>query len=271
MKKAKMKHILLCLLAVVIALIWVFPIFYMIVSSFKAEVDVTIPGIIFTPTLDNYKEVISDTFFLYLRNSILITIGAVLITTLFAVPASYALVFAPLKDPDSIYFWFVSTTFLPAIAVIVPVYLVFRNLGLIDNPLALIIMYCGAGVPMMIWLVTNFFKEIPKELVEASALDGATRIQTFFLIMIPLARNGIFSAALLVFIITWNEFFFAVTLTTTDSATLPVYMSKYMTQQGYFWGKMCATGTLICIIPIILGFFTQKALVKGLTSGSVKG
>lgn len=271
MKKTKIKHGLLCLLAVVIALVWVFPIFYMIVSSFKAEADVVVPGIIFKPTLENYQTVISDTFFQYLRNSIGITVATVIITTLLAVPAAYALVFTPLKNPDNIYFWFVSTTFLPAIAVIVPVYLIYRNIGLVDSPVALVIQYCGAGVPMMVWLVTNFFKEIPRELVEAASLDGANRIQVFFRIMTPLVRNGVFSAALLVFIITWNEFFFAVTLTNTDAATLPVYMSKYMTQQGYFWGKMCATGTLICIIPIVLGFFTQKALVKGLTSGSVKG
>ena len=271
MKKTKIKHGLLCILAVAVALIWVFPILYMIVSSFKAEADVVIPGIIFKPTLENYQTVVSDTFFQYLGNSVGITIGTVLITTLLAVPAAYALVFAQLKNPNGIYFWFVSTTFLPAIAVIVPVYLIYRNIGLVDNPAALIIQYCGAGVPMMVWLVTNFFREIPLELVEAAALDGATRVQVFFKIMIPLVRNGVISAALLVFIITWNEFFFGVTLTSTDAATLPVYMSKYMTQQGYFWGKMCATGTLICIIPIILGFFTQKALVKGLTSGSVKG
>lgn len=271
MKKAKIKHVLLCLLAVVIALVWVFPIIYMIVSSFKAEVDVVVPGFIFSPTLENYKTVLSDTFFQYLGNSVMITLGTVILTVLLAVPAGYALVFTPLKNPDNVYFWFVSTTFLPAIAVIIPVYLIFRNIGLVDNPLALIILYCGAGVPLMVWLVTNFFKEVPLEIVEAAELDGCNRLQAFSKIMLPLVRNGIFSAALLVFIITWNEFFFAVTITYTEAATLPVYMSKYMTQQGYFWGKMCATGTLICIIPIILGFFTQKALVKGLTSGSVKG
>lgn len=271
MKKKVIKHRLLCLLAMVIALVWVFPILYMAVSSFKAEVDVVVPGFIFSPTLENYKTVLSDTFFQYLGNSIIITLGTVILTLILAVPAGYALVFAPLKNPDGIYFWFVSTTFLPAIAVIIPVYLIFKNVGLVDNPVALIILYCGAGIPLMVWLVTNFFKDVPIEIVEAASLDGCSRVQAFFRIIIPLVRNGIFSAALLVFIITWNEFFFAVTITYTEAATLPVYMSKYMTQQGYFWGKMCATGTLICIIPIILGFFTQKALVKGLTSGSVKG
>ena len=149
MRKRKIKHVLLCLLAIVVALIWVFPIIYMIISSFKTETDVVVPGIIFSPTIENYRAVLSDTFFKYLGNSILITLGTVIITVLLAVPAGYGIVFTPLKNPNSVYFWFVSTTFLPAIAVIIPVYLIFQKAGLVDNPIALIILYCGyyPGIP----------------------------------------------------------------------------------------------------------------------------
>lgn len=267
----KGKYILFSILAIAITFVWIFPIFYMIISSFKAEVDVVVPGIIFDPTLVNYKEVISESFFLSLKNSVVITIGTVLITTLLAVPASYALVFTPLKRPNGVYFWFVTTTFLPAIAVIMPVFIIFQKIHMIDNPISLMLLYTGAGVPMMIWLVTNFFKEIPLEIIEATKIDGCSRWITFWKIMLPLVRNGVISAAFLVFIITWNEFFFAITISYTEATTLAVYMSKFMTQQGYFWGKMCATGTLIVIVPITLGFSAQKSLVKGLTSGSVKG
>lgn len=267
----KLKRLLICIVVIVIALIWFFPIFYMVISSFKPEAQVVVPGIIFNPTLDNYREVFSDTFVECLRNSVLVTLLTVVITTVLAVPASYALVFVRLKNSDSTYFWFVSTTFLPAISVITPVYLIFQRAQLIDTPLALVLLYSGSGVPLMVWLVTNYFREIPMDLVEAAELDGCTKVQTFFHIMIPLIRNGLVSAMLLVFITTWNEFFFAVTLTYSESATLPVYMSKFMTQQGYFWGKMSAAGTLICLIPIILGFFTQKSLVKGMTAGASKG
>ncbi len=269
--KGKRNYILYSALAIIISFFWIFPIFYMVISSFKTEVDVAIPALFFSPTLENYKEVISDTFFLSLKNSLVITLGTVLVTTILSVPASYALVFSPVKSPNGIYFWFVSTTFLPAIAVIIPVFIIFQKIQMIDNPISLILLYSGAGIPMMIWLVTNFFKEIPIDIIEATKIDGCSRWKTFYHIMLPLVRNGIISAAFLVFIITWNEFFFAITITYTESTTLAVYMSKYMTQQGYFWGKMCATGTLIVMIPIVLGFSAQKSLVKGLTSGSVKG
>ncbi len=271
MTKKNVQNFLLSCLAIVVSLGWFFPIAYMIISSFKTEVDVIVPSLFFTPTLENYLEVMDETFFLHLKNSILATLGTVIVTTLLAVPASYALVFTPLKNRDGVYFWFISTTFLPAIAVIVPVYLIFQNIGLVDEIGGLIVLYCGAGIPLMVWIVTNFFKEIPITIVEAAELDGSSRLQSFIFVMLPLVRNGIISAALLVFVITWNEFFFAVTITYSEAATLPVYMSKYMTQQGYYWAKMSATGTLISIIPMVLGFFTQKALVKGLTSGSVKG
>lgn len=264
-------RIFLAVLMIVIALIWCFPIIYMVVSSFKEESQVGIFGFIFQPTLANYQTVINADFFDYLKNSLIVTTLTVIISTLLAVPVSYALAFVKMKDPDSLYFWFVSTTFLPAISVITPVYLIFNALKMVDTVGALIVLYVGAGVPMTVWLVTNYFREIPKDLVESATVDGANRRQTFFKIMIPLVKNGIISSALLVFILTWNEFFFAITVTYTKSATLPVYMSKWMTQQGYFWGKMCASGSLIVLIPILLGFFAQKSLVKGLTAGSVKG
>ena len=144
----KLKKLLICIVIIVIALIWFFPIFYMVVSSFKPEAQVVVPGILFHPTLDNYREVFSDTFFECLKNSVVVTVLTVLITTVLAVPASYALVFVRLKNSDSTYFWFVSTTFLPAIAVITPVYLIFQRTQLIDTPLALILLYSGAGVPL---------------------------------------------------------------------------------------------------------------------------
>lgn len=257
--------------SIFIALLWVFPIAYMIISSFKTESQVVIPGLIFKPTLENYQAVVNPEFYQHLINSLIITLATVILSTVLAVSASYGLVFTPLKKPDNIYFWFVSTTFLPAVAVIAPVYFAFKQINLIDSYWAMILLYVGAGTPLMVWLVTNFFKEIPSEIIEAADIDGSGRLHTFFKIMLPLTKNGIISAALLVFIVTWNEFFFAVTITYTKSSTLSVYMSKYMVQQGYFWGKMCAAATMIVLIPVIMGFFTQKALVKGLAAGSVKG
>lgn len=123
----------------------------------------------------------------------------------------------------------------------------------------------------MIWMVRTFFTDVPYEIIEAADIDGCTRFTSFFRIILPLIKGGIFSTALLVFITTWNEFFFAVNMTYSKSATLPVYLNRFLTQQGYFWAKMSAASTLVVIIPVILGFFTQKTLVKGLTLGAVKG
>jgi len=270
MSRRKVVNFILCALVVIIALLWCFPIIYMVISSFKPEEQVGIFGFFnFKPTLENYQTVLAPQFFAFLKNSVVVTLLTLVFTLLLAVPASYAIAYR--VAPQGLYFWFVSTTFLPAIAVITPVYLIFNNLHLVDTVWGMVILYTGAGVPMMVWLVTNYFREIPFELLEAATVDGATKLQAFFRILLPLVKNGLLSGTLLVLILTWNEFFFAITITYTKSATLPVYMSKYMTQQGFFWGKMCATGTLIVIIPIFLGFFAQKSLVKGLTAGGVKG
>lgn len=269
--RKSLKRQLVNAVTILIALLWAFPILYMLLSSFKTETQVILPTFVFSPTLENYRAVINDIFYLHLKNSVIVTISTVLISAVLAISAAYALVYTPLKNPNKIYFWFVSTTFLPAVGVILPVYLAYKAVGLVDTRLALILLYTGAGVPLMIWMITNFFKDIPMEIIEAATLDGASRWSTFYHVMLPLIKNGLVSAALIVFIITWNEFFFAVTITYTEASTLPVYMSRYMTQEGFFWGKMCAISTIVVIIPVFMGFFTQKAFVRGLTSGSVKG
>jgi sorbitol/mannitol transport system permease protein len=267
----KIKSSLINITTAVIALCYAFPIIYMAVSGFKKEEKVVEWGFIFTPTLQNYRDVIDPTLNLYLFNSISITIITVLVTAFLSVLAAYVLVFGTLKKPDDVYFWFVSTTLLPAVGVIIPVYLFFQRVGLSDTKMGLVLLYSGAGIPLMIWMVTSYFKEVPKELIEAASIDGSSRLNTFLVIILPLVRNGILSAALLVFISTWNEFFFAVTMTYIKSPTLPVYLAKYLTQQGFFWGKMCAISTIVVLIPIIIGIITQKTFVKGLIMGAVKG
>ena len=179
-------YILYSCLSIFVTMLWIFPILYMVQASFKHEIQVAIPQLFFKPTLENYREVISPTFFLSLRNSLIVTLGTVAITLLLAIPASYALVFSPIKNPNGIYFWFVSTTFLPAIAVIIPVFILFQKIRLIDSPFALMLLYSGAGVPMMIWLITNFFNEIPIDIIEATKIDGCNRWQTFYAIIFRL-------------------------------------------------------------------------------------
>lgn len=255
----------------VLALIYAFPILYMLITGFKPEQQVAPPTLTFTPTLENYGAVIKQDLLLHSFNSVLITIATVALTILLAIPAAYSLVFGSLKNADGVYYWFITTTLLPAVAVVIPIFLVFNYTGLLDSRLGLVLLYTGAGVPLMIWMVRTFFTDVPYEIIEAADIDGCTRFTSFFRIILPLVRGGIFSTSLLVFITTWNEFFFAVNMTYSKSATLPVYLNRFLTQQGYFWAKMSAASTLVVVIPVILGFFTQKTLVKGLTLGAVKG
>ena len=265
------KHFMTNALAWLIAAMYAFPILYMILTSFKPEAKVAPPQLAFTPTLENYRAVISSELALHLFNSVFITAITVFLTVLLAVPAAYALVYGSLKRAVDYYYWFITTTLLPAVAVVIPIYIAFNYMRLLDTKLGLILLYTGAGVPLMIWLVKTFFEDVPYELIEAADIDGATRILSFFKIILPLVKGGIFSTALLVFITTWYEFFFAVNMTYNKAATLPIYLNRFLTQQGYFWAKMSAAGVIVVIIPIVLGFFTQKALVKGLTVGAVKG
>ncbi|MGN7383163.1 Inner membrane ABC transporter permease protein ycjP [Chlamydia abortus] len=267
----RIKNNLVTTIAYAVVLVWLFPMLYMLLSSFKFESQVAVPSLAFTPTMDNYRAVVTPDFFKHLFNSVQVTFGTVIISAILGVLGSYALVYSSIKKANNLYFWFITTIFLPAVAVITPVYIILAKLNMLDTKLALILLNTGAGIPLMIWMCTTYFKEIPGEIIEAATIDGCSKTGTFFKIMLPLIKNGIISSALLVFIVTWNEFFFAVTATATKSATLPVYMSKFMTQQGYFWGKMSAAGTMVVLIPVLLGFFSYKSFVKGLTAGSVKG
>lgn len=267
----KAKSFLTSLATWLIAIFYAFPIFYMILTGFKPEEKVAPPQLQFTPTLENYKAVITGDLALHSFNSVFITIAVVILTILLSVPAAYSLVYGKLKSAQGIYYWFITTTLLPAVAVVIPIFLALNYVKLLDTKLGLVLLYSAAGVPLMIWLIKTFFEDIPYELIEAADIDGCSRFTSFFTIILPLVRGGVFSTAMLVFITTWNEFFFAVNMTYSKAATLPIYLNRFLTQQGYFWAKMSAASTLVVIIPLILSFFTQKALVKGLTVGAVKG
>lgn len=159
---------------------------------------------------------------------------------------------------------------LPAVAVVIPIYLIANALGLLDTIFLLVLLYTSIGIPLMVWMATRYMSDIPISILEAAQIDGATRWQAFLRVILPIIRGGLISTALLVFVITWNEFLFAVSFTFTEAGTLPVYMNRFMTQQGLFWGKMSAVATIAVLIPVVLGFVAQRSLIKGLLSGAVK-
>ncbi|TCL76482.1 sorbitol/mannitol transport system permease protein [Hydrogenispora ethanolica] len=223
------------------------------------------------PTLESFKTVLNKDIVQYLSNSVFITLAVTLLSLLFGIPATYALVFGTLKNPDTRYFQFVSANLLPPVGVIFPWFIIFRFLHLLDTRLGLIIIYTGVNIPLVIWIVTSFFKDVPQEIIEAAEIDGCSKFYGFFKVILPLTRTGIISAALLVIIFAWNEFFFAVNLTYVKAGTIPVYMARFMTQEGLFWVKLSAISSVCVLPPLILGWITQKSMIKGLTMGAVKG
>src|SRR5690625_268086 len=260
-------------LTYLIAFLFFFPVLWIFITGFKTESEaIKIPPTFkFSPTLENFQVVWNSGMGEFFMNSIIVAIGSTLIALLLGVPAAYALSMYRMKRKDDILFWVISTRFLPVAGIIIPLYLVFKSVHLLDSLIALILLYAAMNVSLIIWMMRSFFNDVSYEIIEAAQIDGASGLQSFFKVVLPLVKPGIVSTALLSMVFAWNEFFFAVSLSYTRAATLPVYMSSYMTQEGLFWAKMSAAATIAIIPVIILGWFTQKQLVRGLTMGAVKG
>ena len=254
------------------AILWCFPLLYMLLTSFKGEADVLPPSLwIAHPTLENYATVLRHEIVRYILDSAVISLTSVAACLSLGVPVAYVVVFGRLRNSDGLFFWFLSTTLLPPVAVIVPVFLLFRLTGLLDTLGGMVLIYTGVNIPIVIWMTRSFLLDVPREILESSDIDGSSPLRSFFSIVLPLARQGIISTGLLVFIFVWNEFFFSINLTYVHAAPVPVYMAGFMTQQGLFWAKLCAISTLVVLPPMVLGWLAQRSLVKGLTMGAVKG
>ncbi len=256
-----------------VAIVYFIPVFLMFITGFKTEAQATImpPTLFFKPTFENFQLVWSSGAAEFFQNSLIVTVVSTLIALALGVPAAYALAMYRVKRGDDLLFWFISTKMLPVVGVIVPIYLIFKQINLLDTLVALTIMCTAINVPLVIWMMRSFFKDVPYELVEASQVDGASGLTGFMKITLPIVRPGLISTGLLCAIFAWNEFLLGVSLTYTEAATMPVYMSTYMTQEGLFWAKMSAVATISVLPPLVLGWFTQKQLVRGMTMGAVKG
>jgi sorbitol/mannitol transport system permease protein len=260
-------------LTYIIAILIFFPILWMILTSFKTEGDAFAfpPQLFFAPTLDNWDIALIDSNFTsHLANTLIITVISTLVALGLGIPAAYALAYYPTRRSDFTLTWLMSTRMLPPVGIIVPLFLIFRDLGLRDSHLSLIIIYTSMNLPLVIWMMRSFFLDVPTEILEASRIDGTTLWQEFRHVAIPLVRPGLFATALLCMIFAWNEFFFAFNLTVTNAAPLSVYISSFKTAEGLFWAKMSAGATAAVLPVIIAGWFAQRQLVQGLTMGAVK-
>ncbi len=248
-----------------------FPILWMFITSFKTEIDAISPSLIFHPTLESFSSVNERVnYFGAVINSVVESVGATIFCLAFATPAAYAMAFYPGKKTKDLLMWMMSTKMMPAVGVLVPIYYLFQKFGLLDTWTGIIIMYTLMNLPIVVWMLYSFFKEVPKEILEASRMDGATPMQQMRLLLLPLSLPGVMSTALLSIILCWNEAFWSINLTTSRAAPLTQVISTFSSPEGLFWSKLSAA-SLLAIAPILVfGWLTQRQLVRGLTFGAVK-
>ncbi len=263
----------LSVLTVLIALLIFFPIFWMFLTSFKTEADAYTdpPLLIFKPTLENYQVALQQSrYFDYLGNTILIVGFSTFVALSLGVPAAYSLAFYPGKRSNATLMWVMSTRMLPPVGVIVPLYVIFKNLALFDTHFGLIMLYTAMNLPLVIWMMRSFLADLPYEVLEAARIDGSSLWQEFTRIILPLALPGLMATILLCLIFTWNEFFIAFNLTINKAAPLSVFIVSFKTSEGLFWAKMSAAATITALPVVIAGWVAQRQLVRGLTAGAVK-
>jgi sorbitol/mannitol transport system permease protein len=264
------------LLAWITALIVFFPVFWMVLNSFKTEADAnTSPKLFFTPTLDEYRTVTESTggllsFGEAFTNSMVIVIGSTLIVLALAIPAAYALAIRPVRKWRDALFFFISTKFLPVVAAILPIWILARELNLLNTRLVLIILYTAINLPLAIWMLRSFFAEIPRELIEAAEIDGASLKGQLTSIILPMAAPGIAATALLCLIFAWNEFFYAVQLNPVKGSTMPIWVTTNVSTRGDFLAKLSAASVLACIPVVLAGWIAQKRMIRGLAMGAIK-
>lgn len=264
---------LIGLLGWLVALVLFFPIFWMFITSFKTEVAAvsTPPWLFFRPTFENYVAVQERAaYFNFAWNSVIVSVGSTLGALLLGVPAAYAMAFFPTKRTKGTLLWMLSTKMLPPVGVLVPIYILGRDTGLLDTRIGLIVIYTLINLPIVVWMIYSFFKEVPREILEADRMDGATTYQEVAYVLLPLALPGIASTALLSIILSWNEAFWSLNLTTFDAAPLTAFIASFSSPQGLFWAKLSAASTMAIAPVLLFGWFSQKQLVRGLTFGAVK-
>jgi len=257
-----------------VGLLIFFPILWIIILSFKAEGDaIKTPIEVLTSswTLENYGVVqersdYSKHFF----NSVIIAFGSTILGLIIAVPAAWSMAFVPSKRTKDILMWMLSTKMLPAVGVLYPIYLMFIQLGLLDSRFGLVIVLMLIDLPIIVWMLYTYFKEIPGEILEAARMDGATLREEIIHVLTPMAIPGMASTVLLNVILAWNEAFWTLNLTAANAAPLTAFIASYSSPEGLFYAKLSAASTMAIAPILIMGWFSQKQLVRGLTFGAVK-
>lgn len=271
--RAKIEKIVFVAGAAVVFAVILFPPVVLFLTSIKTELDALSfpPKWVFQPTLENYKHIFQfSPFMKYLLNSLTVaSLNTVAVLVLGSL-AAYSLARFRFKGADNIAFWILSVRMMPPVAAIIPIYIIMRNLRLLDTPWSLVITYLTFNLPFAVWMMRSFFREIPREIEESALVDGCSDFGAFWNVALPLVAPGLVATGILTFIFSWNEFLFALILTGSKAVTLPVGITGFMKETGINWGYMTAGGVLALIPVIIFTILVQKHLVKGLTMGALK-
>ena len=273
----------MAILAWVVGLIAFFPVLYMFLTGFKTEtaaVDLP-PKLVFVPTFENYRAVFNIDFLPFFRNSMVASLVSTLFVMILAVPCAYALALRRPKKWKDVLFFFISTRFMPPAGAIVPLYILFSangdpkllggfGLDLLGTMRGLIILYTAMNLPIAVWMLRSFFEEIPRDVLDAARVDGAGLFREMTQIVLPMVTPGLVATFFISIIFAWNEFFFAVSLAAVGTATVPIFMVKFVTSEGLFWAKLAASSTMAVLPIVLIGWIAQRQLVRGLSMGAVK-
>jgi multiple sugar transport system permease protein len=259
-------------LGLAVAAAWTLvPLLWMLAGSLKSQADTT--KLFFPPTLDNYLGLFSqgNSLWPYLWHSVVAAVGATAISLVLGTLAGYGLARTRMRGKKHLSFWIISTRMAPIAAVVLPLFLMFRGLGLVDSLFGLILAYLTFNLPFAIWLMSAFFADIPESLEESASVEGATRWQTLWHVVLPLSRTGLVTTGVLCLVFAWNDYAFATVFAGPHSQTLPIAASQLVTSTGIDWGRMTAIGVIVVIPMMLAGLAVRRWLVTGLTLGAVTG
>lgn len=259
-----------------VAATFFFPVFWMVLNGFKEEADANAsPRLLLEPTLDRFREVTTQTpgllgFREAFSNSFWIVAVSTVLVLALAIPAAYALSARPVRRWRDVLFFFISTKFLPVVAAILPLWIIARDLGMLNSRLILIILYTAMNLPLAVWMLRSFFSEVPRELIEAAEIDGAGLWSQITQVMLPIVAPGIAATALLCVIFAWNEYFLAVQLNPVDASTVPIWVTSSVSTRGNFLAKLSAASSLAVLPVVVAGWITQNRMIRGLAMGAIK-
>jgi multiple sugar transport system permease protein len=262
-------QITLILIAITVMLV---PIFWIFLAAFKNHIDVFQLKLLFTPTLENFRLVFEPPYYLgrKLINSTIVAFVTVLLAIPAATMAAYAFSRFRMIGETAMLVTILATQFLPAVVIILPFFVMFRDIGLLDTRLGLIIVNMAIVMPFAIWMIKGFIDGIPLDTEEAAMIDGSSRLQVIRNIVLPMAAPGLLTAGIFCFIISWNEFLFALILTNKDSVTLPIGLALFKAEEGDLWNLLSAAGIIIMVPMFILALAIRNYFVQGMTMGAVR-